>query len=150
MSRCCGFKILLAYFTHTHTHTHTHIYTHIHTHTHPHTHICTHTHSHTLTYAHIHTPTHTNTPRHTHPDTHTHTHIYIYIHIHIHKWYPNNSIIASSLHLLPFIQVYTQTPEDVNRYLAAGTKESFAESLAAQQNMKLGKNQVSDTMIIQL
>ena len=37
------------------------------------------------------------------------------------------------------MQVYTQTPEDVNRYIAAGNKENFAESLAAQQNMKLGK-----------
>jgi Ubiquitin-activating enzyme active site len=38
-----------------------------------------------------------------------------------------------------FEEVYTQTPEDVNRYLAAGNKENFAESLAAQQNMKLGE-----------
>jgi hypothetical protein len=36
-----------------------------------------------------------------------------------------------------FEEVYTQTPEDVNRYLTSVSHEEYSESLAAQQNMKL-------------
>ena len=35
-----------------------------------------------------------------------------------------------------FEEAYTQTPEDVNRYLNSESYEQFASSLAAQQNMK--------------
>jgi hypothetical protein len=50
---------------------------------------------------------------------------------------------TSSLLYLP--QVYTQTPEDVNRYLSSEDKSLFSASLAAQQNMKLGERSDDDS-----
>ena len=37
-----------------------------------------------------------------------------------------------------FEEVFTQTPEDVQRYLTSDSLKEFSVSLAAQQNMKLG------------
>ena len=60
------------------------------------------------------------------------------------------SLCFSILHPLPqiehtlqwarewFEEVFTQTPEDVQRYLTSDSLKEFSVSLAAQQNMKLG------------
>ncbi len=47
-----------------------------------------------------------------------------------------------------FEEAYTQTPEDVNRYLTSGGYDQFAASLAAQQNMKFDTlTRVKDSLV---